>query len=65
MLEEALLRWMLIEIEDQEIGLNNANLHDIFDHAFDRRGQIDDALVDENTATFNVQLDMAQEFNGY
>eukprot|EP00957_Ditylum_brightwellii_P167060 12718085-Ditylum_brightwellii.AAC.1 len=65
MLEEALLRWMLIEIEDQETGLNNVNLHDIFDHAFDRRGQIDNALVDEYTTTFNAHLDMAQGFNGY
>eukprot|EP00957_Ditylum_brightwellii_P153936 11716988-Ditylum_brightwellii.AAC.2 len=65
MLEEALPRWMLIEIKDRETGLNNANLHDIFDHAFDRKGQIDDALVDEYTTTFYAQLDMAQEFNGY
>eukprot|EP00957_Ditylum_brightwellii_P119188 9092173-Ditylum_brightwellii.AAC.1 len=65
MLEEALPWWMLIEIEDRETGLNNVNLHDIFDHAFDRRGQIDNALVDEYTTTFNAQLDMAQGFNGY
>eukprot|EP00957_Ditylum_brightwellii_P193305 14718308-Ditylum_brightwellii.AAC.2 len=63
MLKEALLRWMLIEIEDQETVLNNVNLHDIFDHTFDRRGQINDALVDEYTTTFNVELDMAQGFN--
>eukprot|EP00957_Ditylum_brightwellii_P198849 15156953-Ditylum_brightwellii.AAC.2 len=65
MLEEALPWWMLIEIEDRETGLNNVNLHDIFDHAFGRRGQIGDALVDEYTTTFNAQLDMAQGFNGY
>eukprot|EP00957_Ditylum_brightwellii_P051451 3900693-Ditylum_brightwellii.AAC.1 len=65
MLEETLLRCMLIEIEDQETGLNNDNLHDIFDHAFDRRGQINDALVDEYTTTFNTQLDMSQGFNRY
>eukprot|EP00957_Ditylum_brightwellii_P188243 14330175-Ditylum_brightwellii.AAC.2 len=64
MLEEALPWWMLIEIEDQETGLNNVNLHGIFDHAFDRRGQIDNALVDEYTTTFTAQLDMSQGFNG-
>eukprot|EP00957_Ditylum_brightwellii_P101155 7708842-Ditylum_brightwellii.AAC.2 len=65
MLGEALLCWMLSEIEDRETGLNNINLHDIFDHAFDRRGQIDNALVDKYTTTFNAQLDMSQGFNRY
>eukprot|EP00957_Ditylum_brightwellii_P036113 2735885-Ditylum_brightwellii.AAC.1 len=65
MLEEALPRWMLIEIEDQETGLNNINLHDIFDHAFDRKGQINNGLVDEYTTAFNAQLDMPQGINGY
>eukprot|EP00957_Ditylum_brightwellii_P063379 4810973-Ditylum_brightwellii.AAC.1 len=44
MLEEALPWWMLSEIEDQETVLNNVNLHDIFEHTFDRRGQINNAL---------------------
>eukprot|EP00957_Ditylum_brightwellii_P202580 15330783-Ditylum_brightwellii.AAC.1 len=65
MLEEALLCWMLSEIEDRETGLNNVNLHAIFDYAFDRRGQINNVLVDEYTTVFNAQLDMLQGFNGY
>eukprot|EP00957_Ditylum_brightwellii_P013497 1018293-Ditylum_brightwellii.AAC.1 len=37
----------------------------IFDHAFDRRGQIDNDLVNEYTNKFNAALDMAQGFNVY
>jgi hypothetical protein len=38
---------------------------DILDHAFDRRGQIDDDLVDEYTTTYNAPIEMAQGFNVY
>eukprot|EP00957_Ditylum_brightwellii_P017692 1332886-Ditylum_brightwellii.AAC.1 len=60
MLGDALPRWLLAEIEDRDTGLNNVSILDIFDHAFDRRGQIDDDLVDEYTSKFNAALDVAQ-----
>ena len=65
MLGDALPRWLLAEIEDRDTGLNNVSILDIFDHAFDRRGQIDDDLVDEYTGKYNAALDVAQGFNVY
>eukprot|EP00957_Ditylum_brightwellii_P196907 15002348-Ditylum_brightwellii.AAC.1 len=65
MLGEALPRWLLAEIEDRDTELNNVSILDIFDYAFDRRGQIDDDLVDEYTHKLNAALDVAQGFNVY
>eukprot|EP00957_Ditylum_brightwellii_P071536 5438620-Ditylum_brightwellii.AAC.1 len=62
---EALLKWLLSEIEDRDTGLNTASLQDIFNHAYDCRGQIDDDLVDEYTNNFNAPIDMTQGFNTY
>eukprot|EP00957_Ditylum_brightwellii_P124859 9518034-Ditylum_brightwellii.AAC.1 len=59
-LKEAMPRWLLAEIEDRDNGLNNVNIQDIFDHAFDCRGQIDDVLVNDYTTTFSSPLDMSQ-----
>eukprot|EP00957_Ditylum_brightwellii_P053846 4079353-Ditylum_brightwellii.AAC.1 len=63
MLGDALPRWLLAEIKDRDTGLNNVSILDIFDHAFDCRGQIDDDLVDEYTGKYNAILDVAQGFN--
>eukprot|EP00957_Ditylum_brightwellii_P158201 12041892-Ditylum_brightwellii.AAC.1 len=60
MLGDALPQWLLAEIKDRDTGLNNVSIIDIFDHAFDRRSQIDDDLVDEYTSKFNAALDVAQ-----
>eukprot|EP00957_Ditylum_brightwellii_P116706 8902021-Ditylum_brightwellii.AAC.1 len=60
MLGDALPWWLLAEIEDCDTGLNNVSILNIFDHAFDRRGQIDDDLVDKYTGKYNAALDVAQ-----
>eukprot|EP00957_Ditylum_brightwellii_P142118 10827878-Ditylum_brightwellii.AAC.1 len=65
MLTEALLQWLLAEIKDRETGLNTVSIHDIFYHAFDRRGQIHDDLVDEYTSMYNAPIDMSKGFNAY
>eukprot|EP00957_Ditylum_brightwellii_P158304 12049929-Ditylum_brightwellii.AAC.1 len=65
MLGDALPQWLLAEIEDQDTGLNNVSILDIFDHAFDHCDQIDDDLVDEYTSKYNAALDVAQGFNIY
>eukprot|EP00957_Ditylum_brightwellii_P045106 3420554-Ditylum_brightwellii.AAC.1 len=65
MLGNALPRWLLAEIEDRDTSLNNVSILDIFDHAFDHQGQIDDDLVDEYTRKYNAALDVAQSFNVY
>eukprot|EP00957_Ditylum_brightwellii_P178557 13601336-Ditylum_brightwellii.AAC.1 len=62
-LDEALPHWMLAKIEDRETGLNTVSIHDILDHAFDYRGQIDDDLVDEYTNIYNSPIDMLKGFN--
>eukprot|EP00957_Ditylum_brightwellii_P088725 6756386-Ditylum_brightwellii.AAC.1 len=64
-LQKALPKWLLSEIEDCNTGLNAVSLQDIFDHTYDRRGQIDDDLVDEYTNNFNAPIDMTQGFNTY
>eukprot|EP00957_Ditylum_brightwellii_P083192 6325333-Ditylum_brightwellii.AAC.1 len=48
-LQEALPKWLLSKIEDRDTELNTVSLQDIFDHAYDCRGQIDNDLVDEYT----------------
>eukprot|EP00957_Ditylum_brightwellii_P101710 7751490-Ditylum_brightwellii.AAC.1 len=63
MLTEALPRWLLVKIEDRETGLNTISIHDIFDHAFDRHGQIQDNLVDEYTIIYNSAINMSKGFN--
>eukprot|EP00957_Ditylum_brightwellii_P060981 4629008-Ditylum_brightwellii.AAC.1 len=65
MLDEALPRWLLADVEDRETGLNTVCIHDILDHAFDCRGQINDDLVDEYTNIFNSPIDMLKGFNTY
>jgi hypothetical protein len=50
-LDGVMPRWLLAEIEDKDTGLNNGNIQDIFNHVFDCRGQIDDALVDGKQIT--------------
>eukprot|EP00957_Ditylum_brightwellii_P046903 3559890-Ditylum_brightwellii.AAC.1 len=37
-LKVAIPRWLLAEIEDRDTGLNNVNIQDSFNHAFDQRG---------------------------
>eukprot|EP00957_Ditylum_brightwellii_P020825 1570199-Ditylum_brightwellii.AAC.1 len=59
-LQEGLPKWLPAEIEDRDSGLNAVRLQDIFDHAFDCRGHIDDDLVDEYTTNFNAPIDMTQ-----
>eukprot|EP00957_Ditylum_brightwellii_P172079 13100738-Ditylum_brightwellii.AAC.1 len=34
-LKVAMLKWLLVEIEDRDTGLNNVNIQDIFDHDVD------------------------------
>eukprot|EP00957_Ditylum_brightwellii_P177808 13544119-Ditylum_brightwellii.AAC.1 len=65
MLTEALPQLLLAEIKDRETGLNTVSIHDIFDHAFDRRGQIHDDLVDEYTLVYNAPIYMSKGFNAY
>eukprot|EP00957_Ditylum_brightwellii_P033652 2550983-Ditylum_brightwellii.AAC.1 len=57
MLSEALPRWLLAEIGDREMGLNNVSILNIFDHAFDCCGQINNYLVNKYTNKFNAALD--------
>eukprot|EP00957_Ditylum_brightwellii_P009915 748227-Ditylum_brightwellii.AAC.1 len=45
MLDEVLPHWLLAKIEDRETGLNTVSIHNILDHAFDCRGQIDKRSV--------------------
>eukprot|EP00957_Ditylum_brightwellii_P015470 1164339-Ditylum_brightwellii.AAC.1 len=61
MLTEALPRWLLAEIKDRETGLNTVSIHDIFDHGFDRYGQIHDDLVDKYTSMYNAPIDMSKD----
>eukprot|EP00957_Ditylum_brightwellii_P172932 13166006-Ditylum_brightwellii.AAC.1 len=62
-LHEALPKWLLSEIEDRNTGLNTVSLQDVFDHAYDCRGQIDDDLLDEYTNNFNAPINMTWGFN--
>eukprot|EP00957_Ditylum_brightwellii_P180797 13773480-Ditylum_brightwellii.AAC.2 len=64
-LEKALTKWLLSKIEDFDTGLNTISLQDIFDHAYNCRGQIDNDLVYECASTFNARIDMSQGFNTY
>eukprot|EP00957_Ditylum_brightwellii_P186711 14217191-Ditylum_brightwellii.AAC.1 len=64
-LHEALPKWLLSEIEDQDTGLNTVSLQDIFDNAYDCRGQVGDDLVVKYTNNFNTPIDMTQGFNTY
>eukprot|EP00957_Ditylum_brightwellii_P119520 9119001-Ditylum_brightwellii.AAC.1 len=65
MLTETLPHWLLAKIEDRETRLNTVSIHNIFDHAFDRPGQIHDDLVDEYTTLYNAPIDMSKGFNAY
>eukprot|EP00957_Ditylum_brightwellii_P127265 9703683-Ditylum_brightwellii.AAC.1 len=65
MLDEALPHWLLAEIENRETGLNTVSIHNILDHAFDHRGQIDDNLVDKYTNVYNSPIDMSKGFDAY
>eukprot|EP00957_Ditylum_brightwellii_P170270 12961499-Ditylum_brightwellii.AAC.1 len=65
MLTEAPPCWLLAEIEDRQTGLNTVSIHDIFNPAFDRCGQIHDDLVDEYTSLYNAPNDMSKGFNAY
>eukprot|EP00957_Ditylum_brightwellii_P174210 13262996-Ditylum_brightwellii.AAC.1 len=62
---EALPKWLLSKIEDHDTRLNTISLQDIFDHAYDRSGQIDNDLVGEYTNNFNAPINMTQGFNTY
>eukprot|EP00957_Ditylum_brightwellii_P132856 10131364-Ditylum_brightwellii.AAC.1 len=62
---EALPKWLLSEIEDCNTGLNTISLQDIFNQAYNCRGQINDDLVDEYTSNFKAPIDMSQGFNTY
>eukprot|EP00957_Ditylum_brightwellii_P014752 1112222-Ditylum_brightwellii.AAC.1 len=64
-LEEALPQWLLGEIKDRDTGLNTVSILDIFNHAFNHRGQIDNDLVDEYSSKYNSPIDMSQGFNAY
>eukprot|EP00957_Ditylum_brightwellii_P186339 14187305-Ditylum_brightwellii.AAC.1 len=64
-LEKAILKWLLSKIEDCDTSLNTVSLKDIFNHAYNCRGQIDNDLVDEYTSKFNAPIDMSQGFNTY
>eukprot|EP00957_Ditylum_brightwellii_P160882 12249234-Ditylum_brightwellii.AAC.1 len=64
-LQEALLKWLLSEIEDRNTGLNTVSLQDIFNHVYNCGGHIGNDLVDEYTSNFNAPIDMSQGFNTY
>eukprot|EP00957_Ditylum_brightwellii_P069661 5290331-Ditylum_brightwellii.AAC.1 len=64
-LTEVLPLWLLAEMEDRETGLNTVNIHNTFDHAFDRRAQIHDNLVDEYTMLYKSPIDISKGFNTY
>eukprot|EP00957_Ditylum_brightwellii_P086580 6586985-Ditylum_brightwellii.AAC.1 len=49
-------QWLLGKIKDRDTGLSTVNILDIFDHAFDCRGQIDDDLVDEYSSRRNAMI---------
>eukprot|EP00957_Ditylum_brightwellii_P194420 14806579-Ditylum_brightwellii.AAC.1 len=65
MLDEVPPRWLLAEIEDRETRLNTVSIHNILDHAFDCKGQIDDDLVDEYAYIYNSPIDISKGFNMY
>ena len=47
-LQRALPPSLLVEIEDEITGLNGVPIVDILEHCFDRRGKINDTLIDDN-----------------
>eukprot|EP00957_Ditylum_brightwellii_P122428 9334990-Ditylum_brightwellii.AAC.1 len=64
-LQEVLPKWLLSKIEDHDTGLNTISLQDIFDHAYNCRGQLDGDLVNKYTNNFNAPIDISQGFNTY
>ena len=62
-LKEAIPPFLIIKIKDEITGLNNINIIDIFDHVQQRRGKINNNLIDEKNArfieTFDATLGMA------
>eukprot|EP00957_Ditylum_brightwellii_P050506 3830908-Ditylum_brightwellii.AAC.1 len=56
-LDKALAKWLLSKIEDHCISLNTVSLQDIFNHAYNYKGQIDNDLVDEYMSKFNAPTD--------
>eukprot|EP00957_Ditylum_brightwellii_P045989 3488581-Ditylum_brightwellii.AAC.1 len=62
---ETLPKWLMSKIEDQDTRLNTFSLQDMFNHAYDCRGKIDDDLVDKYINNFNAPINMTQRFNAY
>ena len=56
---------LLTEIEDEITGLNGVSIIDIFDHLFQRRGQINDTLVAENQAKIDEPFSRDEGMNNY
>jgi hypothetical protein len=53
------------EIEDRITGLKNVTIIDIFDHAFDRKGHIDDNLVQQYHQVFCQPISVAEGIKAY
>eukprot|EP00957_Ditylum_brightwellii_P152034 11576921-Ditylum_brightwellii.AAC.1 len=53
------------EIEDRITGLKNVTIIDIFDHAFDQKGHIDDSLVQQYHQLFCQPISVAEGIKSY
>eukprot|EP00957_Ditylum_brightwellii_P165421 12594313-Ditylum_brightwellii.AAC.1 len=56
----AIPRWLLNEIEDRITDLKNVTIIDIFDHAFDQKGRIDNNLVLQYQQSFRQPISVAE-----
>jgi hypothetical protein len=64
-IKQAVPALLLTEIEDEITGLNGVAIIDIFDHLFQRRGQINDTLVAENQAKIDKRFSREEGMNNY
>ena len=64
-LDLAILQWLMNEIEDCITGLKNVTIINIFDHAFDRKGHIDDNLVQQYHQAFRQPISVAEGIKAY
>ena len=65
LLKKALPPALLIEIEDEILGLNEVSIVDIFDHCFDRRGHLTDTLIEENLQKADEPFDLDEGMPNY
>ena len=65
LLKKALPESLLVEIEDEILGLNDVAIIDILEHCFDRRGQLTDTLVEDNHRRAEEPFDRSEGMANY